>query len=78
MHPEAAAWTTKTRLKQDRVIEAAHISTGLTVVRTLRIFSPGALPTTALAGTNRPHSGRPTINSYETTNSISVRGHLTC
>ncbi|MEU3657633.1 DciA family protein [Streptomyces sp. NPDC032161] len=38
--PESAAWATKTRLEQARVIAAANASAGRTVVRTLRIPAP--------------------------------------
>ncbi|MEV6726642.1 DUF721 domain-containing protein [Streptomyces xanthochromogenes] len=44
VRPESSAWATKTRLEQARVIEAANTSAGRTVVRTLRILPPGALP----------------------------------
>ncbi|MEV5567869.1 DUF721 domain-containing protein, partial [Streptomyces sp. NPDC052196] len=40
----SSAWAMKTRLEQARVIEAANTSAGRTVVRTLRILPPGALP----------------------------------
>ncbi|MFE4055585.1 DciA family protein [Streptomyces sp. NPDC059096] len=42
--PESAAWATKTRLEQARVIAAANKSAGRTVVGTLRILAPGAVP----------------------------------
>uniref|UniRef100_UPI002F918E13 DciA family protein n=1 Tax=Streptomyces sp. NBC_01562 TaxID=2975879 RepID=UPI002F918E13 len=42
--PESAAWATKTRLEQTRIIAAANASAGRTVVRALRILPPGAVP----------------------------------
>ncbi|MEV6840870.1 DciA family protein [Streptomyces sp. NPDC051133] len=42
--PESAAWATKTRLEQTRIVAAANKSAGRTVVRSLRILAPGALP----------------------------------
>ncbi|MBE1603080.1 DUF721 domain-containing protein [Streptomyces stelliscabiei] len=42
--PESAAWATKTRLEQARVIEAANKSAGRTVVHALRILAPGSVP----------------------------------
>ncbi|MGW7673811.1 DUF721 domain-containing protein [Streptomyces sp. NPDC054775] len=42
--PESAAWATKTRLEQTRIIAAANESAGRTVVRTLRILAPGTAP----------------------------------
>ncbi|GAB1340034.1 hypothetical protein ACE1SV_66240 [Streptomyces sp. E-15] len=41
---ESAAWATKTRLEQDRVIAAANTSAGRTVVRALKILAPGTVP----------------------------------
>ena len=41
--PESAAWATKLRLEQARVIEAANESAGRTVVRALRILAPGSV-----------------------------------
>lgn len=45
MCPESAAWATKARLEQTRVIAAANTSAGRTVVRALRILPPGTVPT---------------------------------
>ncbi|MFG3026209.1 DciA family protein [Streptomyces sp. NPDC048254] len=45
--PESAAWATKTRLEQARVIAAANASAGRTVVRHLRILAPGSVPARA-------------------------------
>ncbi|MET9847880.1 DUF721 domain-containing protein [Streptomyces ossamyceticus] len=42
--PESAAWATKLRLEQARIIAAANDSAGRTVVRSLRIQAPGAVP----------------------------------
>ncbi|WP_432171189.1 DciA family protein [Streptomyces sp. 1222.5] len=42
--PESAAWATKARLEQTRIIAAANKSAGRTVVRALRILAPGAVP----------------------------------
>ncbi|WP_369244373.1 DUF721 domain-containing protein [Streptomyces sp. R41] len=42
--PESAAWATKLRLEQARVIKAANESAGRTVVRGLRILAPGSVP----------------------------------
>lgn len=41
--PESAAWATKARLEQTRIIAAANKSAGRTVVRTLRILAPGTV-----------------------------------
>ncbi|MGW2050769.1 DUF721 domain-containing protein [Streptomyces sp. NPDC001858] len=43
--PESAAWATKARLEQTRIIAAANTSAGRTVVRSLRILTPGSVPT---------------------------------
>ncbi|MFE6904114.1 DciA family protein [Streptomyces sp. NPDC057717] len=42
--PESAAWATKTRLEQARIIAAANESAGRMVVRSLRILAPGTVP----------------------------------
>ncbi|MCX5589556.1 DciA family protein [Streptomyces erythrochromogenes] len=42
--PESAAWATKARLEQTRVIAAANNAAGRTVVSTLQILPPGATP----------------------------------
>lgn len=42
--PESAAWATKLRLEQARVVQAANELAGRTVVRGLRILAPGAVP----------------------------------
>ncbi|MFD9114639.1 DciA family protein [Streptomyces bottropensis] len=42
--PESAAWATKLRLEQARVVQAANESAGRTVVRGLRILAPGSVP----------------------------------
>ncbi|MFM9584230.1 DUF721 domain-containing protein [Streptomyces caniscabiei] len=42
--PESAAWATKARLEQTRIIAAANKSAGRTVVRDLRILAPGSIP----------------------------------
>jgi hypothetical protein len=42
--PESTARVTKLRLEQTRVIEAANMSAGQTVVRALRILAPGSVP----------------------------------
>ncbi|GAA3163527.1 DUF721 domain-containing protein [Streptomyces ramulosus] len=42
--PESSAWATKTRLEQTQIIAAANDSAGRTVVRSLRILAPGAVP----------------------------------
>ncbi|MFI0742682.1 DciA family protein [Streptomyces sp. NPDC021100] len=44
VQPDSAAWATKTRLEQARIIEAANTSAGRTVVRALRILPPGTPP----------------------------------
>ncbi|MFD4528387.1 DciA family protein [Streptomyces sp. NPDC058470] len=44
--PESAAWATKLRLEQARVVQAANESAGRTVVRGLRILTPGSVPVT--------------------------------
>ncbi|WP_327349035.1 DciA family protein [Streptomyces europaeiscabiei] len=41
--PESAAWATKARLEQARIIAAANASAGRTVVRGLRILAPGSV-----------------------------------
>ena len=41
--PESAAWATKTRLEQSRIIAAANASAGRTVVHGLRILTPGSV-----------------------------------
>ncbi|WP_041822803.1 DciA family protein [Streptomyces davaonensis] len=41
--PESAAWATKLRLEQARVMEAVNESAGRTVVRALRILAPGSV-----------------------------------
>ncbi|MFC4506112.1 MULTISPECIES: DUF721 domain-containing protein [Streptomyces] len=47
--PESTAWATKTRLEQTRIIAAANKAAGRTVVLTLRILPPGAVPMPAPA-----------------------------
>lgn len=42
--PESAAWATKLRLEQARVVQVANESAGRTVVRGLRILAPGSVP----------------------------------
>ncbi|MFF5147881.1 DUF721 domain-containing protein [Streptomyces sp. NPDC013157] len=42
--PESAAWATKLRLEQARVVQAANESAGRTVVRGLQILVPGSVP----------------------------------
>ncbi|WP_331720240.1 DciA family protein (plasmid) [Streptomyces sp. NBC_00289] len=42
--PESAAWATKTRLEQTRIVDAANKAAGRTVVRALRILAPGSVP----------------------------------
>ncbi|MFF3497284.1 DciA family protein [Streptomyces sp. NPDC002795] len=42
--PESSAWATKARLEQTRVIAAANKAAGRTVVSSLRILPPGAVP----------------------------------
>jgi Dna[CI] antecedent, DciA len=42
--PESAAWATKARLEQTRIVAAANTSAGRTVVRSLRILAPGTVP----------------------------------
>lgn len=42
--PESAAWATKARLEQSRIIAAANKAAGRTVVSSLRILPPGAAP----------------------------------
>ncbi|PWJ07932.1 DUF721 domain-containing protein [Streptomyces sp. NWU49] len=44
--PESSAWATRARLEQTRIIAASNQSAGRTVVRTLRILAPGAVPVT--------------------------------
>ncbi|WP_030643920.1 MULTISPECIES: DciA family protein [Streptomyces] len=41
--PESTAWATKARLEQIRIVNAANKSAGRTVVRTLRILTPGSV-----------------------------------
>ncbi|MFF9569901.1 DciA family protein [Streptomyces sp. NPDC014685] len=41
--PESSAWATQTRLEQTRVVEVANESAGRTVVRSLRILTPGTM-----------------------------------
>ncbi|WP_344384673.1 DUF721 domain-containing protein [Streptomyces thermolineatus] len=41
--PESAAWATKARLEETRIIAAANESAGRTVVRALRILAPGTV-----------------------------------
>ncbi|MFH8343012.1 DUF721 domain-containing protein [Streptomyces sp. AM6-12] len=59
--PESAAWATKTRLEQARVIAAANESAGRTVVRALKILAPGTIPVPEPADTDpapaAPHAG---------------------
>ncbi|MER7108786.1 DciA family protein [Streptomyces sp. NPDC000229] len=42
--PESSAWATKARLEQARVIATANKAAGRTVVSSLRILPPGAVP----------------------------------
>ncbi|MFD4577275.1 DUF721 domain-containing protein [Streptomyces sp. NPDC058417] len=42
--PESAAWATKARLEQTRIVEAANKAAGCQVVSALRILPPGAVP----------------------------------
>ncbi|SHM24736.1 Protein of unknown function [Streptomyces yunnanensis] len=42
--PESAAWATKARLEQTRVVAAANEAAGRTVVHVLQILPPGAVP----------------------------------
>ncbi|GAA5708134.1 MULTISPECIES: DciA family protein [Streptomyces] len=56
--PESAAWATKLRLEQARVVEAANESAGRTVVRGLRILAPGSVPVSEPADVT-PESGCP-------------------
>ncbi|MFF8638993.1 DUF721 domain-containing protein [Streptomyces pilosus] len=42
--PESAAWATKARLEQTRIIAAANESAGRTVVRSLQILAPVMVP----------------------------------
>ncbi|MFJ9251051.1 DciA family protein [Streptomyces sp. NPDC101776] len=42
--PESAAWATKARLEQSRIITAANASADRTIVRGLRILPPGSVP----------------------------------
>ncbi|MCX5097741.1 DciA family protein [Streptomyces sp. NBC_00365] len=42
--PESTARVTKLRLEQTRVVEAANMSAGQTVVCALRILAPGSVP----------------------------------
>jgi predicted nucleic acid-binding Zn ribbon protein len=48
--PESAAWATKLRLEQARVVQAANESAGRAVVRGLRILTPGSVPVTETDG----------------------------
>ncbi|MFE7129520.1 DUF721 domain-containing protein [Streptomyces sp. NPDC057638] len=49
--PESTAWVTKARLDQTRIIAAANKAAGRTVVRALRILTPGAAPAPGPAAT---------------------------
>ncbi|MEU2730581.1 DciA family protein [Streptomyces griseoviridis] len=44
--PESAAWATKARLEQTRIIAATNQSAGRRVVRSLRILAPGTVAVT--------------------------------
>ncbi|MEU3520952.1 DciA family protein [Streptomyces sp. NPDC006654] len=55
--PESAAWATKARLEQTRIVAAANQSAGRTVVRSLRILAPGTMPVPADADTQ--HTAAP-------------------
>ncbi|WP_274912520.1 DciA family protein [Streptomyces sp. WZ-12] len=70
--PESPAWATKTRLEQARVIAAANASAGRTVIRALRILTPGSVPApepTTIAVPAAAPKGvdmtAPTINGHE-------------
>ncbi|MGW3108476.1 DUF721 domain-containing protein [Streptomyces sp. NPDC001100] len=45
--PESAAWATKVRLEQARIVEAANVSADRTVSRSLRILAPGSASVSA-------------------------------
>ncbi|MGW5098204.1 DciA family protein [Streptomyces nodosus] len=55
--PESSAWARKTRLEQTRIIEATNKSAGRTVVRALRILTPGPVLTAELADTDPVPAG---------------------
>nr|WP_240964109.1 DUF721 domain-containing protein [Streptomyces sp. C1-2] len=42
--PKSSAWATKARLEQTRIIAAANKAAGRTVVNSLRVLPPGAVP----------------------------------
>ncbi|MGX9923545.1 DciA family protein [Streptomyces sp. NPDC002248] len=49
LSPRTPLWATETRLRQAQIIEAANASAGRTVVRTVRVLTPGTRPTPAPA-----------------------------
>lgn len=59
MCPESAAWATKTRLDEARVIAAANKSAGRTVVRALKILTPGTVPAREPADTGPEPAAKP-------------------
>ncbi|MGW5852616.1 DUF721 domain-containing protein [Streptomyces sp. NPDC055254] len=59
MCPASSAWATKARLEQARVIAAANVATGRTVVRALRILPPRTAPAPGRADAAPTSSRRP-------------------
>ncbi|MGW3491325.1 DUF721 domain-containing protein [Streptomyces sp. NPDC001054] len=47
LSPRTPAWATETRLRQTQIIEAANASAGRTVVRAVRVLTPGTRPAPA-------------------------------
>nr|BAK19823.1 putative TRA3 protein [Streptomyces rochei] len=64
--PESAAWATKTRLEQARIIAAANESAGRTVVLALRILTPGTVPVPELADNDPEPTAAGPVHTRET------------
>ncbi|GHD76249.1 hypothetical protein GCM10010317_092310 [Streptomyces mirabilis] len=64
--PESAAWATKLRLEQARVIGAANESAARTVVRGLRILAPGSVPAPELADVPSAFAAAVPVKTRET------------
>jgi predicted nucleic acid-binding Zn ribbon protein len=62
--PESSAWATKARLEQTRIVAAANESAGRTVVRSLRILAPGAVPEPEAAPAGPPRTRETASDGY--------------
>ncbi|WP_432091481.1 DUF721 domain-containing protein [Streptomyces sp. NRRL F-5630] len=54
LSPRTPAWATETRLRQTQIIEAANTSAGRTVVRAVRVLTPGTRAAPAPANSEEP------------------------